>query len=345
VSEEGLKIQEDALRVIVRQSTGCLRDAISLLDQLTSSGERITLDLVQSVLGTATSEDVVGIANALVDGDASAGLGNLHKALDRGVDPRQFARQVVEYLRALLLVKMGGKSEVDATEDMRNQMEKHVNTLTVQTLLRCIRIFNRAAVEGRELWQPALALEMAMIEAVTSDEMANEGEKIFDRGIQSIQTQDIQHTPPSGIPVATGETFAPGQPSVIKTEKVVTNTDDVALLQQISVNWRQIASTAHQRNPQTQGLLRSCKPLGIRSDCLILGCNNQFVKGQMETTENVGIARWAIAQVLHREMDIKCVLSSGEQEKLPPGVDSDGMVAAALDLGGKVIREVKSEGK
>src|SRR5512143_3868880 len=41
--EEGLQVDEDALLMIARQATGSLRDAISLLDQLASTGQRVTL--------------------------------------------------------------------------------------------------------------------------------------------------------------------------------------------------------------------------------------------------------------------------------------------------------------
>ena len=55
---EGLQVEPRALDLIARQSTGSLRDAISLLDQLTSTGEAVSLEQAQQVLGTATSEAV-----------------------------------------------------------------------------------------------------------------------------------------------------------------------------------------------------------------------------------------------------------------------------------------------
>ena len=52
---EDIQIAPEALALIAHQSTGSLRDAISLLDQLASTGEDISLELAQSVIGTATS--------------------------------------------------------------------------------------------------------------------------------------------------------------------------------------------------------------------------------------------------------------------------------------------------
>ncbi len=64
--EEDLHIDADALRAIARQSGGCLRDAISLLDQIASSGEMIDLSIVQAVLGTATSQNVIALCDHII---------------------------------------------------------------------------------------------------------------------------------------------------------------------------------------------------------------------------------------------------------------------------------------
>src|SRR5450759_1483510 len=58
-AQESLQVEPEALTLIARQSTGSLRDAISLLDQLASVGEVITLKTTQAVLGTATSQVVI----------------------------------------------------------------------------------------------------------------------------------------------------------------------------------------------------------------------------------------------------------------------------------------------
>ncbi len=101
-NEEKIEASDEALTLVARQSTGAMRDAISLLDQLASTGQAITLELTQNVLGTAANQSVLDLVDALLEADARAGLENIHRALDAGSDPRQYARQVVDYLRDLL---------------------------------------------------------------------------------------------------------------------------------------------------------------------------------------------------------------------------------------------------
>jgi len=64
---ERLNAEPEALTLIARQSAGGMRDAISLLDQMASTGKESTLDLTQNVLGTATSQTVIGLVSAVLE--------------------------------------------------------------------------------------------------------------------------------------------------------------------------------------------------------------------------------------------------------------------------------------
>ena len=106
-----------------------MRDAISLLDQLASTGGKITLDLAQTVLGTATSQSVIGLVQAVIDHQPGAGLDEIHRALDGGADARALARQIVDYLRNIMLIQMGNGEQVEVPNDTRAQMVAHAKAL------------------------------------------------------------------------------------------------------------------------------------------------------------------------------------------------------------------------
>jgi DNA polymerase-3 subunit gamma/tau len=163
---ENIQIADDALTLIARQSTGAMRDAISLLDQLSSTGEEITLEKAQLVLGTATNQRVIELVNAILTRQPADGLDSIHAALDSGSDPRQFARQVVEYLRGLLLIRFGNADQIEATNEQREIMIQHANAFHHQQLLDALKQFNDAAVDLKSGWQPGLLLEMALAQSI-----------------------------------------------------------------------------------------------------------------------------------------------------------------------------------
>src|SRR5512146_1616447 len=164
--EEKIQADDDALIQIARQSAGGMRDAISLLDQLASLGGKITLALAQTVMGTATSQTVLDIISSVMEHDPARGLEAIHKSLDAGADPRSLARQIVEYLRGLMLIQMGNANQVEATADVRKQMQAHARSFSTSDVLRMMKAFNAAATDLRGGWQPSLSLELALAEVL-----------------------------------------------------------------------------------------------------------------------------------------------------------------------------------
>ena len=326
---EDLIVETEALSLISRQATGSLRDAVSLLDQLASTSQEITLEMAQSVLGTATGESVLQIIDALLAKDSGGGLDRIHETLDAGGDPRQFARQVVDYLRDLLLVRMGNADQVDVTSEMRAQMAEHAQAFQVAELLTLIRNFNHAATEGRNAWQPALPLEMAFVESLD----------VSTRLASAKDAEPTLKTPPTPKGVAERPAKVAAAPKPTPASKVdSTESQPVtdSLPQSVAQNWEQILKLVRDQNPQTQALLNSCRPLGVKGNALVLGFNGEFAKSKMEDGENIDVFQGAMDQVLGQTMPVLCIVAKGGE--LPPDIDQDGMVATALrDLGGKIV--------
>ncbi len=331
---ESIRISDEALTLMARQSTGALRDAISLLDQLASTGDNISLELAQDLLGTAANQAVLNVVEALIGQKPDEGLAQLHQALDAGSDPRQFARQIVEYLRDLLLIRMGSADQVDATAEVRAQMARHAQALDNPTLLRYIRNFNQAAVDARGSWQPSLPLEMAFVESLEArDEVA--------ASAPAAPTQSIVGPSASKTKSAARASKTPAESGEISESPVLDAAGGDRMLQKINDNWRKIVDLVSQRSRQTLGLLNSCKPFGMKDGVLFLGFNGEFAKSKMEkddSIDHIKITCQAVEDVMGSAIPIRCFVATGRGGKLPPDIDSDGMVAAALrDLGGEIV--------
>ena len=107
LAAEGRVADDDAIALIARLAAGGMRDAESMLDQLLTSGsERLTAEHVRELLGIVESETVASFIEALVTGDALAGMRNLQALEDRGRDLRAFLAQVVEALREALVARL-----------------------------------------------------------------------------------------------------------------------------------------------------------------------------------------------------------------------------------------------
>ncbi len=167
--QEGIKIAPDALELIARRATGSFRDAESLLDQLAAYGlEEITLEQVRGILGVVPTALVGQLAHSLVTGDVSAGMRLINQAVDNGAEPHQFLIEILDYLRALMLVKVGSEDNLQSFDEetlaeMRQLAEDR--SFALGALMRAIRLFNEASRGLRTAARPQLSLELAFIEA------------------------------------------------------------------------------------------------------------------------------------------------------------------------------------
>jgi DNA polymerase-3 subunit gamma/tau len=324
VKTEKLKAEPEALTLIARQATGSLRDAISLLDQLASTGQDITLGLTQTVLGTATSQTVLDLVGAVLDRDPAAGLDSVHASLDSGTDPRVLARQVVDYLRALMLIQMGNASQLDLASDTRARAEKHAAAFSPADVLRMVKIFNAAATEQRGNWQPALPLELALAESIetpsASASPSAQGKKVPSEILfQEADPRDAKAAKPSAKPA--------------KEEAPAAGTG--VTLEQVAKAWKQI-SAAIKSNMSLGALLNSCKLLELKNNTLTLGFSSDILRTKADTPEQIEAIRNAIAEVLNAKLSVKCVVSNAKHSA-PADVKADGMVAAALRKGGEIV--------
>jgi len=330
-NEEKIQADSEALSLVARQATGSMRDAISLLDQLASAGNTITLKLAQDVLGTATSQAVIAVVEAMIKRQSTQGLEVIHRSLDSGSDPRQFARQIVDYLRSLLLVTMGNASQVEATAESRAQMAQHAQAFTVTELLRVIQAFNQAAVETRSSWQPVLPLELAFIEAITP----------VTSPVTPDATPGKTQAPASSIrPSAQGE--APAAPKAApkntQAESAEMSSADAAANQRMNSNWEQILGRVKVQNAKLAGVLNSAKVRLLKGNVLTLGFNGDFYLKTLENPSSLEAIKNAFKQVMSMEIEVAAVLVTGKKSTPPADVDSDGMVASALrDLGGEIV--------
>ncbi len=153
--------------------------------------------------------------------------------------------------------------------------------------------------------------------------------------------------PPSGMtsPAEPSPAYVdPRQPdseAVTSSEESPPAGSEGVTFQKVLDSWRKFLVVIRQRNPQTQGLLNSCKPLGLKNRVLVLGFASDLLKSKMEKPENMDHARQALAQVLGEEIPIRCVVSAAVQDHLGRDLgdlDNEGMVAVALrDLGGEIV--------
>ncbi|RJP50794.1 MAG: DNA polymerase III subunit gamma/tau [Anaerolineaceae bacterium] len=323
-ASENIQADEEALTLIARQSAGGMRDAQSLLDQLSSTGTKITLALAQQVLGTATSQTVLDVIASILDHQPARGLETIHHALDSGADPRSLARQIVEYLRGLMLIQMGNAEQVEATREVKTQMESHAKAFTSTDVLRMMKIFNNAATDLRGGWQPSLSLELALAEIV--DDTPPQSPPTLG-GTQG----GAPRTPPEPVSAPAAES----KPEVKKEalspeEKPALNSGDIVKA------WKSLINTLPKAQANLGALMNSVKMIDVQGKTLILGMASDVLVEKLNKPDQIETIQRLIKDHFHVDLSVRCVVTNAKG-KLPAHVSQDGMVAAAIQHGGEIV--------
>ncbi len=337
-AQEGVTVEPAALELIAHQGTGAMRDAISLLDQLTSYGDEITLDQAQMVLGTVASEAAGQVAICLTDGDLAGGLDLINRTVADGADPRQFSREVVEYLRGLLLVKQGaGTRLLNATAEQAEAMETLSARMPLARLLRAIKLFNEAATDLKSGLQtiPQLPLEMALVESVVEEGAALSVPQPVPPATPSAPIpQPAARTkvqrgpqPPAAAPAPARET--PAQASEAEPVQAEPLAQDGPLaLPQVQRAWDQVLQAVRERNPATQAVLNSgCKPVEVTGDEIVVTFPFAFLREKLGDPQRRSEIQDALAEVLHHNCRLRLVLASdykpGRQVAAAPATEAE----------------------
>jgi len=156
-----------AVALIARAARGALRDALTMLEQaMNFADEKITVDLVRSLLGVTDDEFLSRLVTALRGGDIPALWRLVSEAVETGRDLHQLVHDLATYLRELLNYKIGAFA--DETEERLSLIRQQSELFNEHELTRLIRACwelerdLRAAADVQLLLEIGL-LNMAMI--------------------------------------------------------------------------------------------------------------------------------------------------------------------------------------
>lgn len=326
---EELDVEDEALRLIARQATGSLRDALGLLDQLALFGESgsgrrtVTADAVRSVLGLSRSDRLVGLVDALANRDPGAGLRLIAEAAETGEDVHQLNRQLVGYLRTLLHLRAGGRAD-DADETAQRQSE-HFSLAELAGLVRIFSAIDGSLNKGSYAQLP---LEIAFVDAIVGTPQPAGGE--IRPSPQPPAKPAASHAAPrppappqptpSPIPRArtvenqvSAEAPAPkpaeppaGNARPLPQREPVANSSS-ADLERLVAGWAQIKRDIKLGNSRIAALLGSVDPVAVNGAEVILVAPYEFHRNKINEDTLRRVVEGEISQYLGGNYRITCL--------------------------------------
>ena len=177
--QESIPIQPEALHVVAQRAQGGLRDAESLLDQLSLLPGPIQADAVWDLLGAVPEQELLNLAEALAEGEPLTLLEASRRLLDRGRDPGAVLQGLAGILRDLVLMAVApDRPELTGVSpQFREQLPPLAKRLGRQRLLHWQAQLKGSEQQLRQSVQPRLWLEVLLLGllADTEQPMAKPG--------------------------------------------------------------------------------------------------------------------------------------------------------------------------
>jgi DNA polymerase-3 subunit gamma/tau len=165
---EGVDIEPAALELVARAADGSHRDGLSRLDQvLTFAGPKVTLGDVAQVLGALPVELRFDLAEALAAHRVADVLACVERVVDAGHDLHQFAREALEHLRDLYVLRVAPQSTtlVDVTAETRERLAAQAERFGPGELGRMVRIVGELYLDLRTATDQRLVVELGLARA------------------------------------------------------------------------------------------------------------------------------------------------------------------------------------
>jgi len=171
--EEKVKVDKEVIGRIVNKSEGCVRDAVSLLDQIMAVGEKnITAEIASVVLPASNLDEALKFVCALISRQAKECLDLISREAGEGARFVIFADDIIEMLRIMMIMKATSQknvSGIDLGDTVKKELQKLGDLIEYQNIVHLIDLIMKRRQEIESAPLPQLPMELAVIEWCLDD--------------------------------------------------------------------------------------------------------------------------------------------------------------------------------
>jgi DNA polymerase-3 subunit gamma/tau len=328
-----------------------------------SGGDVVTLRQVQQVLGAVGGQMVYDLVDAMADKQIPTGLRLVQQLVLDGASLTEFAHQVVEHLRGIMVLQMAQDPLLlpELPGEMVRQMQSQAQRMTLPTTISAVKRFSEAITQLKGSYQPQLPLELAFIEAVNGVFVQTAPTMMVATAGAAIVTPVAQAAAPTGAPTpvaapatkddstkSNGAKAKGAQPDVPPAEAEPAPLDHTAI-KKLRDQWKGLqAQIKSDLGLKVLAAFNCVRDIAVSEQGVAFAFgNNLFAKEMLSQTENHSRIVTILSDFLGRPVQLECQM--GDQAKLARRVSAhdlldadaaDPLVEYAVNnLGAKIVEE------
>ncbi|MGK7918506.1 MAG: DNA polymerase III subunit gamma/tau [Trichodesmium sp.] len=332
-SQEKIDIATEAIQMIAQIAQGGLRDAESLLDQLSLLVGEITVERVWDLVGAVPERDLMVLLEAIASDDSTKVLECTRQIMDRGREPIIVLQNLAAFYRDLLIAKTAPTSGnlVALTKPTWEQLCQFSKKWEISTILAGQKHLQTSEVQIKNTTQPRLWLEVTLLGLLPS---ALASSRVI---VESLPQQQITRQTSQNIPVKTTPKTSPeakSKPPVsLPPEPKISEAKTIPTASKSEENL--VSSEAVNINPEEQNLeeiwqrvLAEIKKIGtqqlFQQNAKLLSFNGQvacigirFQNWLKRVSEKASEIEDAFAKVFDRQIKVKIEVANSNQNNHP----------------------------
>ncbi|HTL39696.1 MAG TPA: DNA polymerase III subunit gamma/tau [Methylomirabilota bacterium] len=326
-TDNKVEITDGALMEIAAAADGSFRDGLSLLDQVINYAEgAVTEEIVEEVLGLTGVRTVSSFLDLIIAQNTQEAVNFIGNLMYAGRDLYQFEKDFLEYLRKVLLTKVGLNTEFGFSAEFQTKLQEQAQSLSLDRIKNIIQIFQKAESELKWATIQSLPLELASVEATQGETKASPS--VMERGAKPSQNNEKIASSSST------ETMTPHQDEDINSN----NSEYLALVIQ---HWPQILEKIKDYNHSLISSLKLAEPKAVEGKELILVFPYKFHKDAIDARKNRIIVDQVIEDVVGIKLMVKAVIGKewtpGKPLEIKDEPVQENVVNSALKImGGQV---------
>ncbi len=285
LKKEKIKYEEDLLLPLAKMANGSMRDGLSLLDRMISTGvEPLSSRILEEFLGCPNSEKIWNLIGQIGDSDAAGTLSAIEDLISTGISEVQVVDSLIDYMRDLMVVKStGADSElVILTEQQRKIASELAEKFDVAALVYNISTLEKLRWTIKNSDTSRALLEASLLRFALSEHFLNVDGLLSQ--LHSGAAPAIKKNIPLRGNIPIKAVAKPGKSQTIEHESLknasqVTSfkprdSSESADINSIQDNWQNLlGAITNKLGPGTSGLLSSAVPARFENGVLTLQFN------------------------------------------------------------------------
>src|SRR3989338_214592 len=322
VIKENREVDIGVLESVARNADGCLRDALSLLDQVLSFGDqKITLDQVELILPPSYFESVLELAGYLVNKDAARALSLINRVAQNGADILYFTDELIEIFRKLLVSKVTESLDsfsLDVTPETLKRIASLLSACDRDWIVTSLDVLLKKRQDVKVAKITQLPLEICSVQIVsvhvsrTTPTYRPENERTFRGG--SIDREQVAKIDSGDARVASLEDALEDSSSTHTehhaSQQPLKSVAEVGVsIEQVRNRWNELVRSISEEHHSLSLLLQVARPIEFRDYTLVIGFQFKLHKERVNEVKNRGIVSDRLAELHGCKMAIECAVS------------------------------------